>query len=97
MGILDGTQLRLKQWVPLLKPGQRGVLIVPIAMHWFAMDGKNIHELAPDNIDKVLDEASDLFRHPYLTTVMVGRPLRIWTPPAFSSSNHDRSRPARGR
>jgi uncharacterized protein len=32
MGFLDGIQLRLKQWVPLLKPGKPGVLILPIAL-----------------------------------------------------------------
>jgi uncharacterized protein len=44
MGFPDGIQLRLKQWVPLLKPGKQGVLIVPIAMHSFDKDGENVQE-----------------------------------------------------
>jgi yecA family protein len=44
MGFLDGIQLRLKQWVPLLKPDKQGVLIVPIAMHWFDKVGENVPE-----------------------------------------------------
>ena len=62
MGFLDGIQLRLKQWVPLLKPGKQGGLIVPIAMHWFDKDGENVHEANIGTIDKVLDDAPDLIR-----------------------------------
>jgi uncharacterized protein len=62
MGFLDGIQLRLKHWVPLLKPGKQGVLIVPIAMYWFDKDGENVHEPNVETIDKVLDDAPDLIR-----------------------------------
>jgi D-lyxose ketol-isomerase len=48
--------------VPLLKPGKQGVLIVPIAMHWFDKDGENVHEANIGTIDKVLDDAPDLIR-----------------------------------
>ncbi len=62
MGFLDGIQQRLKQWVPLLKPGKQGVLIVPIAMHWFDQEGKNIHETILKNTDQMLDDGPDLIR-----------------------------------
>jgi hypothetical protein len=62
MGFLDGMQLRLKQWVPLLKPVKQGVLIFPIAMHWFDKDGKNVQEPNVDDIDKLLDDAPNLIR-----------------------------------
>jgi uncharacterized protein len=62
LGFLDGIQLRLKHWVPLLKPGKQGVLIVPIAMYWFDKDDENVHELNVGSIDKVLDDAPDLIR-----------------------------------
>jgi uncharacterized protein len=51
MGFLDGIQLRLKHWMPLLKPGKQGVLIVPIAMYWFGKDGENVHEPNVETID----------------------------------------------
>jgi uncharacterized protein len=60
MGFLDGIQLHLKHLEPLLKPGKQGVLIVPIAMHWFDKDGENVHGPNVETIDKVLDDAPDL-------------------------------------
>jgi hypothetical protein len=60
MRFLDGIQPRLKHWVPLLKPGKQGVLIVPIAPYWFDKNGENVQELNVGTIDKVLDGAPDL-------------------------------------
>ena len=62
MGFLDGIQLRLQHWVPLLKPGKQGVLIVPIALHWFDRDGENVHEPNVETVDNVPGDTPDLIR-----------------------------------
>ena len=81
MGFLDEKQLRLKQWVLLLKPGKQGMLIVQIEMHWFDKDGENVHE---PNIEL---STTFLMMHPISST----RRSTTFTPVGLQGADRQRN------